>query len=289
MGEAERTQSIAALMSYVARLQAEGAIEGLPSGRLARVVKLVGAAVEVIDGKNDIPLFADRRPKPDTLKLPTALEWFEQVWAPRVLAGDAVGDDIRGHDQKFYQALASALHRRGQSLSDILPPSPTRGFKPGTPKERAERRRGITRASVRRFRAKNKSGLHRAEGSETQLNESSVKPKSSAPAALPLFRDRELCPKTGTVPTALQWFELVWAPRVLTGEAAGDDIRQHDFKFYEALASALRRRGQKLSDVLPASPTRGRRGPHSDDPEDHRRGLKREQMRRYRAKQRQPG
>lgn len=112
-------------------------------------------------------------------------------------------------------------------------------------------------------------------------------PKRTRESELPpKFADRAPLPN-GTLPTALQWFETQWKPLIKQGKA-GDDIRRHDLKFYEALSTALRRRGMKLSDVLPPSPTRSRKGPHSDDPEQHRRGLRREQMRRYRAKKRQP-
>lgn len=75
---------------------------------------------------------------------------------------------------------------------------------------------------------------------------------------VPLFRDRQIDPETGKKPTALEWFDQVWKSRVDAGEAAGDDIRQSDFKFYEALASYQKSKGRKISDLLPPSPTRSK-------------------------------
>ncbi len=112
-------------------------------------------------------------------------------------------------------------------------------------------------------------------------------PKRTSDSELPpKFADRAPLPN-GALPTAMQWFETHWKPLIEQGKA-GDDIRRHDLKFYEALSTALGRRGMKLRDVLPPSPTRGRKGPESGNREEHLRGLHRERMRRYRAKKRQP-
>lgn len=102
----------------------------------------------------------------------------------------------------------------------------------------------------------------------------------------PRFAERGPLPN-GALPTALQWFETHWKPLIEEGKA-GDDIRRHDLKFYEALSASLRRRGERLSDILPPSPTRARKGEGSTDPEEHVRALHRERMRRYRAKKRHP-
>ncbi len=154
MDDTERKQTIAALMAYIGELQVNGALESVPSGRLARVAKLIGEAAEIVsaDPATYIPLFRDREIDAKTGKKPTALEWFNQVWKPRVEEGEATGDDIRQTDFKFYEALASYQKSKGNKLSDLLPPSPTRSRLPDT--ERLERRRKATRDSKRRTRAK---------------------------------------------------------------------------------------------------------------------------------------
>jgi hypothetical protein len=155
MDDTERKQSIAALMAYVAELQAEGVLEGVPSGRLARVVKLIGEAVAVLSEPSvaNAPLFRERSPSPDTGKPPTAIEWFELVWKERVMAGEVTGDDIRRHDAHYYSTLASALSKRGKKISEVLPPSPTRALKVTDIPEGEDRQRFLNRERVKRHRA----------------------------------------------------------------------------------------------------------------------------------------
>lgn len=154
MDEQERKRTIAGLMAYIGELQTSGVLESVPSDRLARVAKLIGEAAEIVsaDPSTFIPLFRDREVDPSTGKKPTALEWFDAVWKPRVEAGEASGDDIRGVDPAFYNNFAAALSKRGEKVRDYLPPSPTRGKKDETAEQRAERLRRHSRESKRRAR-----------------------------------------------------------------------------------------------------------------------------------------
>lgn len=158
MDDAERKQTIAALMAYIGKLQTSGALESVPSDRLARVAKLIGEAAEIVsvDPDSYIPLFRDREIDPATGKKPTALEWFDQVWKPLVEAGEATGDDIRQSDPAFYSNWASMLTKRGQKVSEFLPPSPTRGKIQETEEERRKRLSSAASKRVQRWR-KNKA------------------------------------------------------------------------------------------------------------------------------------
>ncbi|KAF0183372.1 MAG: hypothetical protein FD160_991 [Caulobacteraceae bacterium] len=102
----------------------------------------------------------------------------------------------------------------------------------------------------------------------------------------PMFADRTVDPQ-GKLPTALQWFEMHWRPLIVEGRS-GDDIRQHDFKYYSALASALKRSGRKLSDILPPSPTRSRKGETEEERQTRLRNLNTARVRRHRANKRTP-
>lgn len=165
-----RKDLLAALVKHIAELQDSGALKRVPSDRIARVVSLVGDAAALVrtpsastphrvsrDSKGSAlpPLFGDRTADSDGT-LPTALQWYDTQWRPLIEEGGRAGDDIRQHDLKFYEALASSLRRRGQKLSDILPPSPTRSRKGPTEKDRLEHKRALNRESVRRYRSKDK-------------------------------------------------------------------------------------------------------------------------------------
>ncbi len=154
MDEAERKKTIAALMAYIGELQTSGALESVPSDRLARVAKLIGEAAEIVavDPQNYVPLFRDREIDPSTGKKPTALQWFDLHWQPRVLAGEVTGDDIRQADFKFYESLASYQKSKGRKLSDLLPPSRTRAKIQETDEERRQRLNAAGTARSRRSR-----------------------------------------------------------------------------------------------------------------------------------------
>lgn len=154
MDEPARKKLIAGLMAYIGELQTSGVLESVPSDRLARVAKLIGEAAEIVSAApaKYQPLFRDRPVDEATGKKPTAVEWFDQVWKPRVEAGEATGDDIRGIDPAFYNNFAAALSKRGEKVRDYLPPSPTRGKKDETAEQRAERLRRHSRESKRRAR-----------------------------------------------------------------------------------------------------------------------------------------
>jgi hypothetical protein len=124
MDEAERKKTIAALMAYIGELQASGALESVPSDRLARVAKLIGEAAEIISkkaSKAEVPLFEARERDPVTLKMPTAKEWFDQYWAPRLAAERLYSDDLKRTDLKLYNALAAQQSRDGASIGDLIP------------------------------------------------------------------------------------------------------------------------------------------------------------------------
>lgn len=154
MDEQERKRTIAGLMAYIGELQTSGALESVPSDRLARVAKLIGEAAEIVsaDPSTFTPLFRDREVDPATGKKPTALEWFDAVWKPRVDVGEASGDDIRQADFKFYEALASYQKSKGRKLSDLLPPSPTRSKSKETDEERRRRLSAAGAERKRRWR-----------------------------------------------------------------------------------------------------------------------------------------
>lgn len=156
MDEEERKKTIAGLMAYIGELQASGVLESVPSDRLARVAKLIGEAAEIVsaDPSTFIPLFRDREVDPTTGKKPTALEWFDAVWKPRVDAGEIVGADIKRDDPVFYSNLSSTLSRRGQKLADLLPPSRTgRPRNGGSVDTRLAHTRELNRKRAARWRA----------------------------------------------------------------------------------------------------------------------------------------
>lgn len=228
MDDAKRKQTIAALMAYIGQLQTTGALEGVPAGRLARVVSLVGEAAALVStpASADLrkalienadalpPLFADRTADLQG-KLPTALQWFEMHWRPLIVEGCS-GDDIRKHDIKYYSALASAMKRSGRKLSDVLPPSPTRGRRGDTAEDRQTHLRNLNTARVRRFRASRRPPVWDKEQGE-----------------------------------ALEWFRLHWQPRIEKDGLFSDDLKRLDPKLYNALASAQTRIGSSLGDLIP--------------------------------------
>lgn len=156
MDEDERKRTIAGLMAYIGELQTAGVLEATPSDRLARVAKLIGEAAEIVsaDATKFVPLFGNRPIDPATGKKPTALEWFDQVWKPRVDAGEVHGADMKRTDPSFYSTLSSTLSRKNQKLTDLLPPSPTgRPRNPGPTDARLERARELNRKRAARWRA----------------------------------------------------------------------------------------------------------------------------------------
>ncbi len=155
MDEDDRKKMIAGLMAYIGELQTSGVLEATPSDRLARVAKLIGEAAEIVsaDPSKFVPLFGDRPIDPATGKKPTALEWFDQVWKPRVDAGEVHGADMKRTDPSFYSTLSSTLSRKNQKLTDLLPPSPTgRPRNPGPTDARLEHTRELNRKRVARWR-----------------------------------------------------------------------------------------------------------------------------------------
>lgn len=159
MDDNGRREAIASLMAKIGAMQASGALESVPSDRLARVAKLIGEAVEVLNAEpsNYIQLFRDREVDPQTGKKPTALEWFDLVWKPLVEAGEATGDDIRQIDPTFYTNWASMLTKRGQKVSEVLPPSPTRGKIQETDEQRRKRLSAAAAKRVQRWRQRHKN------------------------------------------------------------------------------------------------------------------------------------
>ena len=156
MDEQDRKKTIAGLMAYIGELQTAGLLEATPSDRLARVAKLIGEAAEIVsaDPAKYVPLFGDRPIDPATGKKPTALEWFDQVWKPRVDAGEVHGADMKRTDPSFYSTLSSTLSRKNQKLTDLLPPSPTgRPRNPGPTDARLEHARELNRKRAARWRA----------------------------------------------------------------------------------------------------------------------------------------
>ncbi|MBN8605720.1 MAG: hypothetical protein J0L81_02275 [Caulobacterales bacterium] len=157
MDERGRTKTIAVLMGYISELQTAGVLEATPSDRLARVAMLIGEAAALVKVPvpllpRDVPKFENRVRDPVTLKRVNAIEWYDQQWKPLVDAGAAAGDDIRREDMRFYSALAGLLKARGKKISDVLPPSPTRGRKPGTDEERLKASRERNALAARRKR-----------------------------------------------------------------------------------------------------------------------------------------
>lgn len=155
MDDHDRKKTIAGLMAYIGELQTSGVLEATPSDRLARVAKLIGEAAEIVsaDPSKFVPLFGDRPIDPATGKKPTALEWFDQVWKPRVDAGEVHGADMKRTDPSFYSTLSSTLSRKNQKLTDLLPPSPTgRPRNPGPTDARLEHTRELNRKRVARWR-----------------------------------------------------------------------------------------------------------------------------------------
>ncbi|MEZ5937416.1 MAG: hypothetical protein R3C52_04270 [Hyphomonadaceae bacterium] len=156
MDDHDRKKTIAGLMAYIGELQTAGVLEATPSDRLARVAKLIGEAAEIVSANPSkfVPLFGDRLIDPSTGKKPTALEWFDQVWKPRVDAGEVLGADLKRADPAFYSTLSSTLSRKNQKLTDLLPPSPTgRPRNPGPTDARLEHARELNRKRVARWRA----------------------------------------------------------------------------------------------------------------------------------------
>lgn len=155
MDDHDRKKTIAGLMAYIGELQTSGVLEATPSDRLARVAKLIGEAAEIVsaDPSKFVPLFRERPIDPATGKKPTALEWFDQVWKPRVDAGEVHGADMKRTDPSFYSTLSSTLSRKNQKLTDLLPPSPTgRPRNPGPTDARLEHARELNRKRVARWR-----------------------------------------------------------------------------------------------------------------------------------------
>lgn len=157
MSDKDRQEVFAALLQNLAKLQERAELRSLTAAKLARVVALVAQAVDVAAEESEIdptpPLFENREPDPKTNKLPTALEWFDLHWRARVEAGEVTGDDLKRLDPRYYSTFAATLSKRGQKISDFLPPSPTRGRKDETEEERAARLRAGGRERMRRWRA----------------------------------------------------------------------------------------------------------------------------------------
>lgn len=232
MDEQERKKTIAGLMAYIGELQTAGVLEATPSDRLARVAKLIGEAAEIVSAApaKYQPLFRDRPVDEATGKKPTAVEWFDQVWKPRVEAGEATGDDIRGVDPAFYNNFAAALSKRGEKVRDYLPPSPTRGKKDETAEQRAERLRRHSRESKRRARQ--------------QIADQSIDDESRHQQEAPPLWEKEQA-------SAFEWFNLNWRPRIETEGLFSDDLKRADPQLYSALAAAQTRAGASLGDLIP--------------------------------------
>lgn len=290
MDEEAKRKTIAALMALVGDLQAEGALNAVPPQRLARIALLIGQAhAAVVEQPSDMqranlatmiehgaeedegpPLWREREADPKTGKRPTAIEWFDLHWKPLVLAGEASGDDIRQHDFKFYEALASYQKSKGKKLSDLLPPSPTRGKIQETAEERRKRISAAASKRVLRWR-----DAHREKNDEQE--------------APPLFEERE-ADATGKMPTALEWFDLHWKQRVADEGLRSDDVRQRDPVLYAALATAQSRAGASIGDLVPLS--RRRLSEMSDEElADRRKRINDqsvERTRRHRQRERKP-
>jgi hypothetical protein len=159
MDEDDRKKMIAGLMAYIGELQTAGVLEATPSDRLARVAMLIGEAASLVSVVSSEPttttLFEHRQIDPITGKKPTAIDWFNTHWLPRVQAGEITGEDIRAADPRYYQSLASGLRARKQKLSDILPPPRTRIS--GNPQEQVAHHREVAAKRVKRWRANQKA------------------------------------------------------------------------------------------------------------------------------------
>lgn len=172
MDEEKQRRLIAALMALAGELQSVRLLKTVPPSRLVEVGLLIAKAhaaviVEPTDvqsanratidhsaqdhERDGAPLWREREADPKTGKRPTAIEWFDLHWKPRVMAGEVTGDDIRHADTQFYTTWAAALSKRGQKVGDFVPPSPTRGKKPFS-EERLAARRAAGAERKRRWR-----------------------------------------------------------------------------------------------------------------------------------------
>jgi len=227
MNEEDRKKTIAGLMAYIGELQTAGVLEATPSDRLARVAKLIGEAAEIVSANPSkfVPLFGDRPIDPATGKKPTALEWFDQVWKPRVDAGEVLGADMKRADPAFYSTLSSTLSRKNQKLTDLLPPSPTgRPRNPGPTDARLEHARELNRKRAARWRAGKRA------------------PESETPPP-PVWQKEQS--------SALEWFDINWRPRIEAESLFSDDLKRADPQLYSALAAAQTRAGASLGDLIP--------------------------------------
>ncbi|MGE0531947.1 MAG: hypothetical protein AB7G40_05490 [Hyphomonadaceae bacterium] len=99
------------------------------------------------------PLFRERTARTGDRR-PTAMEHFLEHWAWRVLVGEVFLDELKAADPQLYTALAQHQHRQGERLSDLVPPSPTKGRKPHirTPDEQLAERRRVAALRMQRHR-----------------------------------------------------------------------------------------------------------------------------------------
>lgn len=74
----------------------------------------------------------------------------------------------------------------------------------------------------------------------------------------PKFADRP-AEANGERLSAFAFYTQHWAWRAEAGDVFLDDLREADPQLYRALAQHQARRGKKLTDLIPSSPTRGRK------------------------------
>lgn len=99
----------------------------------------------------------------------------------------------------------------------------------------------------------------------------------------PKFADRPV-EANGERLSAFAFFAKHWAWRAEAGDVFLDDLRDADLQLYQALAQHQARQGKKLTDLIPSSPTRGRKKyvrTAAEQAEERRRAT-RERVRRHR-------
>lgn len=157
MDSEKRKRTLVTLMALAGELQNEKLLDLVPTENLALVADLLAQAHKLARTAAAVeppPMYASRKRDPETLKRPTAMEWFDLHWRERVARGEVFANDLKAYDLKLYQALSAHQSREGRSLADLLPIRHKRKSQMSADELAAHRERVSERAAFRARRAR---------------------------------------------------------------------------------------------------------------------------------------